>query len=219
VQQTDPQTPAGPRPRWDRRRTLWAVLVGSALVALGVLLAVGLTNRDVSNAIDEAIAQGERAPAPEFALPVLVAGGGIGPVGATVTNEDLRGRPVVLNIWASWCDPCKDEAPLLQSIWDRYRAQGLLVLGLDVKDLEEDALAFHRTYGLTFPSLRDGEGEVQGRYGATGVPETFVLDRQGRVAAALRGPLVGDGAQENLSEFRQVLDTVLAEPAPGGDAR
>jgi cytochrome c biogenesis protein CcmG/thiol:disulfide interchange protein DsbE len=184
------------------------------ILAFAGLLVVGLTNRDVSNTIDRAIADGDRAPAPAFALPVLVPGGGLGPRGAIVTPEDLKGRPVVLNIWASWCDPCKDEAPLLQSIWDRYRDRGLLVLGLDVKDLEDDALAFHRTYGLTFPSLRDGEGEVQGRYGATGVPETFVLDRQGRVAAALRGPLVGDGAQENLTSFQRVLDTVLAEPAP-----
>lgn len=155
-----------------------------AVAAVVALMAVGLLNRGVDGGIAEALEAGERPPAPELALPVLVAADGIGPAGATVSLADLRGRTVVVNIWASWCPPCEQEAPVLDEVARRYRAQGddVLVLGVDVRDLTEDALAFWREHRLSFPSLRDREDRSAEAFEVAGVPETYVIDPQGRIA-------------------------------------
>lgn len=209
----EPEQIPTPRRGWDRRQITVAVIVAIVVIAIGTLLTVGLLNRDVNNSIDSAIAKGQRAPAPEFTLPVLTSAPGLPAAGKQLSLSQLRGHPVVLNIWASWCVPCRDEAPILQSIWDRYKHQGVYVVGVDVKDLTGDALNFHQTYGLTFPTVRDGEGNIEGPYGTTGVPESFIIDRRGRVAAALRGPLSASGSSANVNSFAAALDTVIAESA------
>lgn len=198
---------------WDRRRTVWAAVTGVVVAAIAVLLVVGLLNRGVNNTIDEAIKKGERAEAPGFTLPVLFTGPGLPAAGQDLQLSALRGKVVVLNIWASWCEPCRDEAPILQSVWNRYKTRGVVVLGANVRDIEDKAKAFHDTYGMTFPSVRDGEGNVMGDYGSIAVPETFIIDREGRVAAALRGALVSGSDTGNLEDFQNVLDTVIAETA------
>lgn len=188
-----------------------ATISALVIAAIATLLIVGLVNRNVNNSIDASIAKGERVPAPAFTLPVLTSTAGLPPAGQNLSLAQLHGHPVVLNIWASWCVPCTDEAPILQSIWNRYRAQGVYVLGVDVKDLTGDALGFHKEYGLTFPTVRDGEGNIQGPYGTTGVPESFIIDRDGKIAAALRGPLTASGASANVNSFVSVLDSIVAE--------
>jgi len=107
-------------------------------------------------------------------------------MGATLEGKafDLaayRGTPLVVNFWASWCGPCKDEAPVLQQTYERYRAQGLVVLGVDVKDFREDARRFMRRYGITYPVVYDGKGSTIGRWGIQGYPETFFVDRSGKL--------------------------------------
>src|SRR3712207_2258313 len=98
-------------------------------------------------------------------------------------------RSVVLNVWASWCDPCVDELPLLQKTQQRISAQGGTLLGVNAKDFTDEALAMERRFGLTFPSLRDRDGTFVREYGSVAYPETFVIDRQGRIAAKRRGPV------------------------------
>lgn len=181
--------PAGAR---DRRRLLAGLLGGGIVAAVLLLLVVGLANKDVGTRISDALAAGERPDAPALTLPVLVAGDGVGPVGAEVSLDDLRGRVVVLNVWASWCVPCRDEAPLLERLARTHRqaGDGVVFLGLDTQDLTGDARAFVRRYGLTYPSLRDGTDRAQRAFEATGVPETFIIDRQGRIAYRHIGPVV-----------------------------
>jgi cytochrome c biogenesis protein CcmG/thiol:disulfide interchange protein DsbE len=181
-----------------------AVAVGVLLVV--VLLVVGLSNRGVGSSIDEAIREGERPPAPDLTLPVLVPGGGVGPAGKEVSLSDLRGRPVLLNVWASWCPPCAEEAPVLEAIWRDYRARGLLVLGIDIEDLSSDARAFVRSAGLTFPSLRDAGSDAKARLEVTGVPETLLVDAEGRIALRLVGPIV-DGDRED--GIRRAVESLL----------
>ncbi len=212
-------TPADPAPTppsrrgWDRRQIVVAGIVALVIVGVGVLLTVGLLHRNVTNSIDSAIAKGQRVQAPAFTLPVLTSAPGLPTAGQQVSLSQLRGHPIVLNIWASWCVPCTSEAPILQSIWNHYRGRGVIVLGADVKDLTGDALAFHKTYGLTFPTVRDGEGNIEGPYGTTGVPDTFIIDAQGRIVATLRGQLTDSGSGANVQKFASVLDTVVAEAA------
>lgn len=207
--------PEGGEPTGGRRRAIWIAVSAALILGLGALLWVGLANRGVSTAIDDAIARGDRAEAPDFRLPLLVSHAPLEfGEGTDVILSELRGTPVVLNMWASWCEPCKDEAPLLASLANRYQGRAV-VLGMNVQDISSNGREFARVYGMPFPSVRDGDDAVKNRYGATGVPETFIIDRAGRVALALRGPLV-DGEGGNFDDFQAVLDTVIAEPRPPG---
>ena len=124
-----------------------------------------------------------------------------------VSLASYRGHPVVLNFWASWCVPCKGEARVLEREWQRYRGRGVVFLGVDDKDFASDARRFVSAHGLTFTMLADGSGHVTGDYGISQVPETYVLNRQGRVVAHLAGPINGSGLS---SGFRSALEKAAA---------
>jgi cytochrome c biogenesis protein CcmG/thiol:disulfide interchange protein DsbE len=181
---------------WDRRRTVGAVVGGVIVAAVIAMLVIGLANKDIGTSIQDALDEGERPNAPNATLPVLLEADGIGPVGEEVSLDSLRGKIVVLNFWASWCEPCSREAPVLEEIAQRYRVspQEVVVLGVDVQDLREEALDFARENGVTFASLRDGEDDVKNAYQVPALPETFVIDQDGRIALKVAGQLT-DPAQ------------------------
>lgn len=189
----------------DRRRLIGLIVGAVATALVVVLLVVGLMNRGQSTTIDDALAAGSRPPAPDITLPVLVTGPGLPPVGQQASLADLKGKVVLLNLWASWCGPCKDEAPVLERIWNQYRDKGVVVLGIDIQDLTADALAFVQEYGLTYPSLRDGSDDSKTALEATGVPETYLVDRRGRIALHLAGPV------SSTTQLSGPIDQVLAE--------
>jgi len=182
-----------------------------ALLAVGivVLLVVGLVNRDEDLGIDRSIAEGEAVAAADFSLPVLLAGEGVGPEGSTFTLSSLRGQPVVVNMWASWCEPCKAEAPILERLWTTYGPRGVVVLGVNTQDITADAKAFIDEFDLTFPSVRDGTDETPVRFGSTGLPETFVIDPDGMMRfLPVRGQLTAASAKQIADH----LDSVLGRP-------
>ncbi len=187
---------------------MWGIVAAVAVAGITAMLIVGIANKNVSHALDEAVARGDRPAAPDFALPVLSPGGVVkGPEGRTVSLKDLRGKVVVLNFWASWCDPCRDEAPLLQALADRQARNGVVVLGVDIQDGSDAAKKFLRTYGVTYPSLRDRNDDTKNAYAATGVPETFVIDKAGRVAFIHRSTLAAD----QLDELDRIVAGVARE--------
>jgi cytochrome c biogenesis protein CcmG, thiol:disulfide interchange protein DsbE len=158
------------------------IAVVAVLVALVALLAYGLVQTDPDRSVDRSLASGEREPAPELELPVL-GGSGRGSL------ADYRGRVVVLNFWASWCKPCKEESPLLERWHRRIERRGGTVLGVDMLDITSRAEEFIREYELTYPMLKDKDGEGLETFGVVQYPETFAIDRQGRIAAVERGPV------------------------------
>jgi cytochrome c biogenesis protein CcmG, thiol:disulfide interchange protein DsbE len=161
------------------------MLRGAVVVLLAALLALlgyGVVLRHQGSGLDAAVAAGERPAAPALALPPLGGGG-------RRTLASYRGKVVVLNFWASWCLPCRDESPLLERWQRRLAASRGTVVGVDALDVDSDARAFARHYHLTYPLLHDGDGAGARAYGTRGFPETFVIDRQGRVAAMRRGPV------------------------------
>src|SRR5262249_18002709 len=135
--------------------------------------------------------RGDRPAAPDFTLERLDQDG-------KLQLSSLRGKAVVLNVWASWCGPCKEEAPYLEEVWLKNRSRGLTIVGLDAKDFRVDAMRFARGYGLTFPLVYDGPGDVIANYGVTGFPETFVIDRDGRVVAFFAGAVDGEDERAKL---------------------
>jgi cytochrome c biogenesis protein CcmG, thiol:disulfide interchange protein DsbE len=120
----------------------------------------------------------------------------------------LRGKPVVLNFWASWCGPCKREAATLERTWQRYRKQGLVLVGVDVNDADSDARRFMRAHGVTYPVVRDPNGSIAANsYNVADLPMTFFVDKRGRlVGTRIRGAV---GAAKFAADFRSGLQAAL----------
>ncbi|PYM60867.1 MAG: hypothetical protein DMD79_14760 [Candidatus Rokuibacteriota bacterium] len=118
-------------------------------------------------------------PAPPFQLPDLE--------GRPVRLEDLRGRVVLMNFWASWCGPCRDEIPAIEALSREFRSRGLTVLAVDYREADPIVGGFVREFGLTVPVLLDRDGAVGERYRVVALPATFVVDRQGALVGAALG--------------------------------
>jgi cytochrome c biogenesis protein CcmG/thiol:disulfide interchange protein DsbE len=172
-----------------RPRVYWPVTIAAA--ALVALLTYGVASVGPDTSLDEQLTNGERVEAPVKELPVLGSD-------ATGSLADHRGKVVVLNIWASWCPPCKSEMPLLQRTHDEIESRDGMVLGIDTQDASDSALKFLREKKISFPSLRDRDREYGRELGVTGYPETFLIDREGRIAAMRRGPVTEEWLDEHL---------------------
>jgi cytochrome c biogenesis protein CcmG/thiol:disulfide interchange protein DsbE len=166
-----------------RRRALPIIssLAGACLVGL---LTYGVTARSASRTIDETVAQHQHPRAPDAAhsLPILGARG-------VSTLASLKGKVVVLNFWASWCEPCQVEAPLLQRAQTQLARHNGTVLGVTYRDAAPDSLKFARHYHITYVNLRDSEGSFARAYGTDQLPESFLIDRHGDIQALSRGEI------------------------------
>lgn len=161
----------------------------SFLAFLAVAAIVGLLAFGLASKSETQIELGD--PVPDRELPAL-AGSGSGSI------ADYRGHWVLVNLWASWCPPCREEAPDLESFWRRYRREGIRVVGINVQDNSEDAIAFARSFGLTYPQLRSVGSERSQAFGSTGVPENFLVDPRGRLALIFRTPVDERFLRENV---------------------
>lgn len=180
------------------QRFAQAVALAGVLALLG-LLVWKVVAGDGGGAAD-ALDRGESVAAPGFTLERLDAAG----AGKQLSLSDLEGKPLVVNFWASWCIPCKDEAPVLQETYERYRDQGLVVLGIDAQDFRKDARGFLERFGLTYPVVYDGKGSTLGKWGVTGFPETFFVDRSGKLV----GERISGGV--DIERNREAYDRGIA---------
>jgi cytochrome c biogenesis protein CcmG/thiol:disulfide interchange protein DsbE len=163
-----------------------------ALVAgLLALLVWKLMHQDKN--VAAAMSSGKHPAAPNFVLRRLDGHG-------KLKLSSLRGKAVVINFWASWCDPCKRETPRLERSWRRWQKRGVVFVGVDVLDFSGDARSFLRHYKVSYPVVHDGSGEkVVGPYGLTGYPETFFVDRKGRlVGDHIDGPVQNGELERNI---------------------
>lgn len=179
VPRDDERLMAATAPGFDRRRRRWLPVAGVGLVVamLSALLAFGLT-RDPTAVRSPLIGRA----APDFSLPTLHGD-------RTVALSELRGHVVVINFWASWCGPCREEHPDLAAAWQRYRDQGVVVLGISFQDAPAAARAYVRELGGGWPLVVDRGSRTALAYGVYGVPETFFIGRDGRVASKTVGPV------------------------------
>ena len=188
-----------PRRSPARRVTTWIVALAAAFVVIG-LAAMELRSRS-QNALGAvsgpATAVAVDMPAPGFELPLLAAGSG------SLSLASLRGDVVVLNFWASWCVPCREEMPGLQATSERYDRDGVRFVGVNALDDRASAITFAKDLGVTYPSVFDPGGTLSDDYRLIGFPATFVIDRDGVMRVAFHGFV----AEESLSD---AIDEVLA---------
>ena len=124
--------------------------------------------------------------------------------GGSVTLSDLRGRVILVDFWASWCAPCRQEAPVLEQTYQEYLGTDVEFIGVNIWDLPDNAAAYVEEFGIRYPSGVDAEGKIAIDYGVKGIPEKFFIDRDGVVRQKFVGPIRPD-------KLRETLDDLLAE--------
>ncbi|MDQ3962528.1 MAG: TlpA family protein disulfide reductase [Actinomycetota bacterium] len=168
--------------------------IGIAVVALAAVIAItiGLTRP----APESASPTGPSGKAPEFSLALLDGSG-------RLTSGELRGHPVVLNFWASWCVPCREEAALLEDRWRRYRDRGVIFVGVNIRDTPSAARAFVKEFDVTYPVVRDPEQTLVEQVGLVGLPQTFFITSDWTFAGSAAGAELGSA---NNTEVLGAID-------------
>jgi cytochrome c biogenesis protein CcmG/thiol:disulfide interchange protein DsbE len=169
----------------SRRRSIQPLILVAGLVVLASLV-YGLMARGPGPLTE--------GPAPDFTVTLFE--------GGQLTLSELQGQVVVVNFWASWCPPCRTEAPIFESAWQRYRERGVTFIGLNYQDTEPPARAFIEEFGITYPNGPDERSRIAGAYGLQGVPETFIISPEGEIAEVF----IGSPTEAQLTA---VLDELL----------
>ena len=180
--------PSDRSPAGSLARVLGFAFVVAVVLALVLMLGYGLASKqgDTGNSL---LAR----EAPNFTLELFD--------GSTLTLSDLRGQPVVVNFWASWCPSCREEAADLENVWRDYKDQGVAFVGVNVSDARQDALDYIKEFDITYSNGPDRGKKAYDAYGVTGFPETFFVNRQGIVVRKFVGPL----DQQTLASFVEDL--------------
>ena len=196
------QTTSETRRRTSPLRVYVTVFVVVGVLALTALLALGLANR--SPVTGRSGVTRVDKPAPPINMPLYS--------GGDITAADYAGKPAVVNFWASWCGPCRQEAPIFERLSQEYGERGVLFIGVNIQDAEADAEAYLRGYDITYPNGRDEDGSISVDYGVIGIPVTFFINRDGIVQRRWAGVM-------RETQLREWIDELVAGAAPMGDTQ
>jgi cytochrome c biogenesis protein CcmG, thiol:disulfide interchange protein DsbE len=183
-----------PRPALDEQPSTGRRSWGAAAVWIGLFALLGLVGFGLLRSQQGPVGVGARAP--DFTLTSFE--------GQSYSMSDLRGQVILVNFWASWCKPCEAEAVELEQAYRLYRDRGVIFLGVDYVDTEREALAYIERFGITYPNGPDLGTRISQAFRTRGVPESYVIGRDGRLAAVRIGPYA------SLSEITADLDLALA---------
>ncbi len=182
----------------ERRKFLFGLAAVAMIAAVGAVFAIGL-----SLASQQGARPTPGMSAPDFELQLF--DGYTAGFPQTLRLSDLRGKVVVINFWASWCEECYKEADALEQVWRRYRDRGVVFIGVDYLDTEAPALLYLQQFNITYPNGMDVQQRIARAYRITGVPETFFVDRNGVVREVVVATL-------DERKLTSVIDRLLAEP-------
>jgi cytochrome c biogenesis protein CcmG, thiol:disulfide interchange protein DsbE len=187
------ETSLPPTPNEKRRLPAWALVAGAIVILITALLALLLLKPPQKSLCDE--------PAPAWTLTLFDEYRG-GSESDTIDLEELRGKGVVLNFWASWCQPCEQEAADLEKAWQRYKDKGIVFIGVDYLDQEPAAKRYLEKFGISYPNGPDLASKISKRYTIRGVPETFFIDPQGNLVGCRKiGPLSTEELDQRIAEI------------------
>lgn len=187
------ETPLAPAPDEKRKLPAWAIVAGAVVILIAALMVLLLIKPPQKSLCDE--------PAPAWTLQLFDEYRG-GWATSSINLEDLRGKGVVLNFWASWCKPCEEEAAALEAAWQQYKDQGIVFVGVDYLDQEPAAKRYLDKFKVSYPNGPDLAGKISRRYTIRGVPETFFIDPQGNLVGCRKiGPLSPGELEKRISEI------------------
>ena len=174
-----------------------AGLLGRVIRGAALLLVIGLVALLAWGVVKGANGPRDTGEAPNFSLTSFD--------GQTLALSDLRGKLIVINFWASWCQPCRQEAAYLEQTWRKYQSQGVVFIGVDWVDTDKEARAYLSEFGITYFNGPDLGTRIAQDYRIQGVPETFFIDRQGRLQGVHIGPF-------QAPELDDKIDALLRQP-------
>jgi cytochrome c biogenesis protein CcmG/thiol:disulfide interchange protein DsbE len=187
------ETPVAPVPDQRRRLPAWAIAAGAVVILIAALLALLLVKPPQKSLCDE--------PAPAWTLTLFNEYRGDLNQNA-LSLEELRGKGVVLNFWASWCKPCEEEAALLEEAYQRFKDQGIVFVGVDYLDQEPAAKRYLEKFAVSYRNGPDLASRISKRYTIRGVPETFFIDPEGNLVGCRKvGPLSTAELEERIAEI------------------
>ena len=182
-------------------RTVSIGVVSLTMVGFLGLMAFGLLSKSPVTGLSGLFRV--QKPAPEIRMSLIN--------GGELVLSEQRGRPMVINFWASWCPPCREEALVLERVWQVFRDKGVVFLGVNIQDTEEDARSFLAEFDITYPNGLDSNGEITVDYGVIGLPVTFFVNTDGIVDRRWVGAI----SERQLVAW---VDEILAGVAPSGPA-
>jgi cytochrome c biogenesis protein CcmG/thiol:disulfide interchange protein DsbE len=186
-----------------RRESRWAIPAAGLLIglALGLVYFFGIPSKEESGLLlQPENPSGTLLPGPYVGAPAPDLTG-VTVDGRQVSLKDLRGRVVVLNFWATWCAPCREEMPALEARYEKYKDDGLVVLAIDFDEPAEDVRAFQDQLGLTFPVLLDPGAKIQQLYRVRGYPTSYFVDRDGTIQVQHIGVMFEDQLDGYLTQL------------------